>query len=151
MRGAGHCGRLRCPRSSGIIRGNDIFPGKGTSLAKEVIERLIDDLDGSQATETIRFAIDGKAYEIDLNEKNAQTFRKAFERYTEAGRSMYGAASLTAPRRGRSRATDTRAKPERDYDIQALRVWADENDITVPKRGRIPGDVVERYKAATGS
>ena len=36
-------------------------------MAQEVIITLSDDLDGSAADETITFALDGAAYEIDLN------------------------------------------------------------------------------------
>ena len=35
-------------------------------MAKETITRLIDDLDKSDADETVRFGLDGIEYEIDL-------------------------------------------------------------------------------------
>jgi hypothetical protein len=35
-----------------------------------------DDIDGSEAEETIKFDLDGKTYEIDLNKKNAAALRK---------------------------------------------------------------------------
>lgn len=40
-------------------------------MAREVIEKLIDDLDGGEATETVTFGLDGASYEIDLSKKNA--------------------------------------------------------------------------------
>jgi hypothetical protein len=40
---------------------------------------LIDDLDQSEGAETIRYSVDGKEYEIDLSEKNAQRFRDALK------------------------------------------------------------------------
>ena len=40
-------------------------------MAKQTITQLIDDIDGSEAEETITFGIDGASYEIDLNAKNA--------------------------------------------------------------------------------
>ena len=46
-------------------------------MARELIEKLIDDLDGSEATETVTFGLDGTSYEIDLNKKNAAALRKA--------------------------------------------------------------------------
>ena len=45
-------------------------------MAREVIEKLIDDLDGSTAVETVAFALDGTSYEIDLSKRNAAAFRK---------------------------------------------------------------------------
>jgi hypothetical protein len=55
-------------------------------MAQTVIVRLTDDLDGTDAGETISFSLDGKAYQIDLNKKNAATLRKAFSTYIEKGR-----------------------------------------------------------------
>lgn len=56
-------------------------------MAQSTVVYLTDDLDGSDADETVRFALDGKSYEIDLNKKNATAFRRAFKRYVDAGRS----------------------------------------------------------------
>jgi hypothetical protein len=47
---------------------------------------MMDDLDGSQADETVRFAVDGNTYEIDLSEKNAAEMRRTFDRYIEHAR-----------------------------------------------------------------
>jgi len=38
---------------------------------------LEDDLEGGKADETVKFALDGIQYEIDLSEKNAQKLRDA--------------------------------------------------------------------------
>lgn len=38
---------------------------------------LIDDIDGTDAAETIAFTIDGVSYEIDLSADNAVKFRSA--------------------------------------------------------------------------
>jgi len=45
-----------------------------------------DDIDGSGATETVMFAVDGISYEIDLNDSHATEMRAAFRPYTDAGR-----------------------------------------------------------------
>lgn len=109
-------------------------------MAQEVILKLLDDLDGSEATETVMFGLDGQGYEIDLNPKNAAALRKALDRYRGAAR----ASSATAPsgRRGR-------AKPRGrgDVDPKAVRVWANEHGIEISSRGRIPSEVLEQYKA----
>ena len=50
-------------------------------MAREVIEKVTDDLDGTEAVETVSFGFDGTSYEIDLSKKNATTFRKSLDRY----------------------------------------------------------------------
>lgn len=47
-----------------------------------------DDLDGSEAVGTVHFALDGKSYEIDLNEKHAKQLRDSLAKYVEAGRKV---------------------------------------------------------------
>ena len=37
--------------------------------------RLVDDLDGSEAAETVTFQVDFRGYEIDLNEEHAARLR----------------------------------------------------------------------------
>ena len=41
---------------------------------------FIDDLDGSEAEDTIRFGLDGTEYEIDLNAEHGQALRDALAR-----------------------------------------------------------------------
>ena len=60
-------------------------------MAQKVHIVLEDDLDGSPATETVSFGLDGKTYEIDLNDKNAGKLRDALAQYVGAGRSVGGA------------------------------------------------------------
>jgi len=56
-------------------------------MAQATITYITDDLDGSDADETVKFALDGRSYEIDLNKKNAAAFRRALKRYIDSGRS----------------------------------------------------------------
>lgn len=44
-------------------------------MATRIVIELIDDLDGSEATETVRFGLDGADYEIDLAGQNADELR----------------------------------------------------------------------------
>ena len=53
-------------------------------MAQKVM--LIDDLDGSEGAETIRYSVDGKDYEIDLSEKNAKRLRDALTEFIEKAR-----------------------------------------------------------------
>ena len=55
-------------------------------MARQTSIAYVDDLDGSKATETVKFGLDGKTYEIDLNKKNAAVLRKAIATYIDNGR-----------------------------------------------------------------
>src|SRR5688572_10714014 len=114
-------------------------------MAREVIEKLIDDLDGGDATESVSFSLDGTSYEIDLNKRNAAALRKVLDRYIKAARRS--STSARAPRR-KAVPVGRAGKATRDYDIVALREWAGTNDIAVPSRGRIPQAIVEQFKRA---
>ncbi len=117
-------------------------------VAREVIEKLIDDLDGSEAAETVRFGLDDVSYEIDLSKKNATALRKSLDRYIKAARR--GSATTARSSRRKPTSSTKTAKPKRDYDILQLREWAGANKVAVPSRGRIPQAVVDQYKQAGG-
>jgi len=108
-------------------------------VAQKVSVVLEDDLTGGPAEQTIRFAFEGTDYEIDLNAKNAATFRKQLAPYLEHARR---AGRAQARRPGR-----TAAGRQRSGDVRA---WAKEHGVTVSERGRIPASVVEQYNAAAG-
>ena len=50
-------------------------------MTKKIHVHLIDDLDASEASETVRFEVDGRNYEIDLSSRNAQKFRAEIAPY----------------------------------------------------------------------
>ena len=108
-------------------------------MAQKVTVTLEDDLTGGPAEQTVRFAVDGTDYEIDLNAKNAAAFGKQLEPYLEHARK----AGRAQPRRpGR-----TAGNRQRSGDIRA---WAKEHGLAVSERGRIPAGVLEQYHAAAG-
>ena len=49
---------------------------------------LIDDLDGSEAAETVHFSLDGTGYEIDLSRDNASRLRDVLTPYLGAARKV---------------------------------------------------------------
>ena len=53
-------------------------------MAQRVV--LIDDLDGSEGAETIRYTVDGQEYEIDLSKANARKFRTVLQPYLDKSR-----------------------------------------------------------------
>lgn len=59
-------------------------------MAQVTVVELVDDLDGSEADETVEFALDGAAYEIDLSATNAEELREALGPYVEAARRAGG-------------------------------------------------------------
>lgn len=55
-------------------------------MAIKLIRILEDDLDGTEAAETMSFGLDGQSYEIDLNSNHAKELRNTLSRYAVAGR-----------------------------------------------------------------
>ncbi|MFT4134967.1 histone-like nucleoid-structuring protein Lsr2 [Microbacterium sp.] len=112
-------------------------------MARRIVHQLVDDLDGTLldtgAGETVRFSLDGVAYEIDLTEEHAAALRDAFAPYVAAGRSV---SSRPAARGSRTQ----RRAGQRDYG--PVRAWAAENGYSLSSRGRIPASVLEAYDAA---
>lgn len=112
-------------------------------MAQKVQTLLIDDLDGGEAEGTVRFGLDGTDYEIDLNAKHAEALRTALAPYLGAARR---APSSTARRPGRP---GRRAASAEGPDSTAVRVWAKSQGIDVKDRGRVPAELVVKFKAAT--
>lgn len=110
-------------------------------MAQKVNISLTDDIDGSAATETVSFSLDGTSFEIDLNSKNAAAMRKAFEKYVGAARKT-GRGSVTSIRGRGRRASSSGADPK------AIRAWASSHRVKVGPRGRISADVIAKYHAA---
>jgi hypothetical protein len=108
-------------------------------MAQRVSVELIDDLDSSQAAETLSFGIDGVDYQIDLNEHHASELRAIYAPYVAAARKVRATRAFDR-RRG--------PRPPIDYDPAAVRAWAASNSIKVSPRGRIPASVVDQYHAA---
>ena len=65
--------------------------------------RLIDDLDGEAADETVEFGLDGKVFEIDLSQGNAGRLRDALAEFVAAARKSGGGAGAVRPAAGRRR------------------------------------------------
>jgi len=106
-------------------------------MAQKVTVALEDDLTGGPADETVRFALEGADYEIDLSTKNAAAFRKLLAPYVEHARK---ARRAPAHRAGRTAASRQRSG--------AVRAWAKQHGLAVSERGRIRASVVEQYEAA---
>ena len=79
-------------------------------MAQKVHIVLEDDLDGSDATQTVTFGLDGTSYEIDLNDKNAGALRDALATYVGHAR------KVTGTRRGRRSSASSNSAPQREGD-----------------------------------
>jgi len=96
-------------------------------VARKVEITLIDDLDGSTATDTVHFGLDGSHYEIDLGEANAGKLRDALAPFIAHARRSTAYSASEAP---------------------AIRTWAAENGYKVSERGRLHSEVIDAYREA---
>lgn len=112
-------------------------------MAQRVNVVLVDDIDGTDAAETISFAMDGVDYEIDLSEKHAADLRDAVSIYVGHARRTGGR------RKGRGRSSSNSGGSGGSGASAAdIRAWARENGWEVPERGRVSAEVREAYAAA---
>jgi len=107
-------------------------------MAQKVHIVLEDDLDGSDATQTVTFGLDGTSYEIDLNDKHANALREAMATYVGHARKASGG------RRGRR----SQGASTGGHSAKEIRDWARSNGHKVPERGRIPAVVREAFESA---
>src|SRR5262245_32700699 len=109
-------------------------------MARKVLVRLVDDLDGlpSEDVATVTFALDGVSYQIDLNESNASKLRDGLSPFVGAARRTGGRIKRGTAGPGRAGAAS---------DAPAIREWAREQGHELAERGRIPSHIVEAYRA----
>lgn len=105
-------------------------------MAKRMHVVLEDDLDGSEATQTLSFAVDGVEYEIDVNDEHAEQIRNAFAPWVSAARRVGG--------RKNTRSAAASSKNE----LAEIREWARAQGMQVSERGRISTEVRDAYAAA---
>jgi hypothetical protein len=110
-------------------------------MAQKIQTLFIDDIDGGEAEGTVRFALDGNEFEIDLNDKHSNELRSTLDKYVSHARRVGSATRRSGARSVRKPAT---------VDTGAVRTWARQEGIEVKERGRVPAKVVEQYQAATG-
>ncbi|MFI5610395.1 Lsr2 family protein [Amycolatopsis sp. NPDC051903] len=109
-------------------------------MAQKVLIEMLDDIDGSLASQTVQFGMDGVAYEIDLSDGNAAALREELAGYIAAGRRVGGRKTRTVAERP---AAATTADRERS---RAIRAWALENGYAVSDRGRLASEIVTAYE-----
>lgn len=107
-------------------------------MAQKVNIVLVDDIDQSDADETVTFGLDGREYAIDLTTEHASALREALALYV-------GHARPVSSRGGRRSTTKPAASGAAPSEIRA---WARDNGFDVPERGRVAAEVREAYAAA---
>jgi hypothetical protein len=112
-------------------------------VARQTIVQLTDDLDGTEADETISLGFRGVSYEIDLNAKNGAALEKALAKYLDVAR------RVSSTRSTRTRATRRSGSNRGDGKVPAIREWARENGYQVSDRGRIAAEIRAAYDAAS--
>ena len=109
-------------------------------MAQKVQVLLVDDINGTEAAETVLFSLDGVSYEIDLTAANAKKMRDDLATWV-------GHARRSGGRKTSRRATSTAA---RRGDLSAVREWARNNGHKVSDRGRISAGILAAYDKANG-
>jgi hypothetical protein len=109
-------------------------------MAKEYIQKVTDDLDGSDGATTIRFGLDGVEWTIDLNAKNENDMRTKIGPFLDSARRV-----RTGGRAGASSAS--RTDKERNA---AIREWALSEGVELNARGRIANAVQQAYESQDG-
>ena len=113
-------------------------------MAQKIQTLFIDDIDGGEAEGTVRFALDGAEYEIDLSAQHSEELRSALGKYVANARKVGGGARRAGRSAGRAPRSASSA------NTTEIRNWARDNGIDIKDRGRVPADVVAKYHAAMG-
>jgi hypothetical protein len=121
-------------------------------MAKQTTITVVDDMDGSEASRTIVFSLEDKAYEIDLSAEHDAQLREALEPFIAAARKLGGSARTrninTARSFGRYSTTTHRptlAEKHTKDDTDKVREWARANGFQVADRGRLSVKVLTAY------
>jgi hypothetical protein len=109
-------------------------------VAQTVITRFTDDLDGSEASGSVEFGLDGREYMIDLSDENAARLRDALAPYVAAARRVG---------RGRGRAAATSSPAGQRRNLAEARGWLRDNGYPVKDRGRIPDEWLRHFDTKT--
>ena len=110
-------------------------------MAQKTVITLTDDIDGSDAEETVTFGLDGAVYEIDLNNVHAEDLREVLAPFISVARRQGGRSTARTAQAPKPRASS-------EVDPKAVRSWAEANGVSVNARGRLKSEVIEQYRAA---
>jgi uncharacterized protein YnzC (UPF0291/DUF896 family) len=132
-------------------------------MAVQIIKRLLSDLSGAEAEETVKFTLDGKEYVVDLTGDENSEFREFMQRYVEAGRRNareHGRASNVLPAAAQTQTqmdylrstapaplpAAAKKKAVRKRYLDEVRKWAATKGQEVSNYGRIPQSIIDMYE-----
>lgn len=107
------------------------------AVATQTTVRLVDDLDGTEAAETVEFGLAGHTYEIDLSAANASELRELLAEFVGAARKVQGQAKRQARTTTASKALS---------EGQEARAWLLEHDYQVPAKGKLSQDWLDVWR-----
>jgi hypothetical protein len=108
-------------------------------MAHKTVVRLVDDISGGPADETVTFGVDGQDYVIDLAADSAEKLRAVIGRYAGVARVV---TLMPARRRPRTRAGAGRQRS------REIRQWSLGRGLLTSGRGRMPERVAREYAAS---
>ena len=112
-------------------------------MAQKTVVTVVCDLphDGEvEGSETVSFAFDGTAYEIDVCATHAKDLREKFGKYVERAFRFAGGG-------GGGRLRRSRSGPGRERSSE-IRAWAKQHGHKVSERGRIPAAIIAEYESS---
>jgi hypothetical protein len=112
---------------------------EGKAMTPSATPMLIGDSGQPEASETVRFGVDGRVYEIELPARRASELRSMVGRYIRVARKIPSAAS-----RGRRPGLRTQMDQEQPRRIRSR---AKQRRPLVSPRGRIPQQAADEYQA----
>jgi hypothetical protein len=116
-------------------------------VARQVV--VTGDLDGSPDAQTITYSVEGKEYEIDLAEKNAQKLRDTLSPFVKKSRPLERQAVIpSSARSGTRRKSSAGGGSSGRSDIGDIRPWAQAQGMKVAGRGRIKKEIIDAYDEA---
>ncbi|APT85689.1 histone-like nucleoid-structuring protein Lsr2 [Corynebacterium aquilae] len=120
-------------------------------MAQKQVTQYFDDIDHTPLSQdevhVVRFGVDGTNYVLEVSEANAQAFHDAIARFVEhAQPDTTRTTTSTRSKRSGSGSTNSTGIP-----AKRIREWAQQNNIEVNDRGRLPQEVVDAYREAGGT
>jgi len=101
------------------------------------VTKIIDDIDGTDATDTLEFSWGGDNYTIDLSDENADEFRRLMARYVPYATKV----------RHEVKAFGKRSVPTRTTsELNEIRAWARKAGHEVSSVGRIREDIIAAFE-----
>ena len=118
-------------------------------MARKIIVTLVDDLTGEAAENisTVEFALDGRAYELDLTDENSAKLHDALAPYVTTARKL-GGRRRSGARPGGAVKSSGRGPGYDRQTLKSIREWAKTNGFQVSDRGRLPAAVLQAWQTA---